>query len=179
MPALIQPYAGVLPRIDARAFVADNAVVVGDVEIAEDVGLWYGVIARGDVNFIRIGARSNIQDGTVIHCAYKKYPTIVGADVLVGHLALLHACEIGDGAFVGMKACVMDGAVVEPGAMVAAGALVTPRKVVKSGQLWGGSPAKYIRDLTDQDREQMRWAVGHYVKLAHEYRAMQAATKIV
>src|SRR5690606_27614238 len=123
----------------------------GDVTVGAETGIWFGCVLRGDVDRIRIGARTNIQDGTVVHVSHRDGPTVIGDEVTVGHLALLHACTLEDRSFVGMKACVMDGAVVESGAMVAAGALVTPGKRVPSGQLWAGSPARPMRDLTEAE----------------------------
>ena len=163
---MILPYKDILPRIDASVFVAPNAAVIGDVVIGPDCGIWYGCTVRGDVNVIRIGARTNIQDGTVIHVATHGHGTHIGDDVTVGHMALLHDCTVEDGAYMGMQACVMDGAVVEKRAFVAAGARVTPNKRVPSGQLWAGRPAKYVRDLSADDYKLMDWSSPHYVKLA-------------
>ena len=126
---------------------------------------------RGDVHEIRIGADTNVQDGAVIHCSYEKFGTYIGARVTVGHLALLHGCTVEDDAFIGMKACVMDGAVVEKGGWVAAGALVTPGKRVKSGELWAGSPAKFFRAVTADEREGAETAMRRYVGLGREYKA--------
>jgi carbonic anhydrase/acetyltransferase-like protein (isoleucine patch superfamily) len=127
-------------------------------------------VLRGDMSRIRIGARTNIQDGTVIHVNRGDLPTIVGDDVLVGHLAILHACTVEDGAFVGMRATVMDRAVVERGAMVAAGALVNPGKRIPSGELWGGSPAKFMRKLGEKDLVELINGPAGYVELAQGYR---------
>ena len=129
MAALIKPHHGKSPRIDASAFVAENAVIIGDVEIGPKASIWYGVVLRGDTNAIRIGAGTNVQDGTIVHVNHEREGALgtraeIGADVTIGHLALLHACTLEDGCFIGMKACVMDGAVIEGGAMVAAGALI-------------------------------------------------------
>lgn len=165
----IHPYKDKSPRIAPTAFVAGNAVVIGDVEIGGESGIWYNCVLRGDVNDIKIGARSNIQDGTVIHVSSTGQGTYIGDDVTVGHMALLHACTIGNRAFIGMKACVMDDAVVEDDAMVAAGALVTPGKRVLSGQLWGGWPAKYMRDLTPEEVEFLKFSAKRYVELAKTY----------
>ncbi|MEC4591420.1 MULTISPECIES: gamma carbonic anhydrase family protein [Nitrospirillum] len=164
----VLPYKGVLPRIHASAFLA-NAIVIGDVEIGEEASLWYNVVVRGDVNQIRIGRRTNIQDGTTVHCTHERFTTVIGDNVTIGHMALLHGCVIEDGAFIGMKACVMDGAVVESGAMVAAGALVTPGKRVKAGELWGGSPARLLRPLTEQDKATLPLTAPHYVRLSRQY----------
>lgn len=169
MSALIKSYKDKTPVISDQAFIAENAAIIGDVEIGEDSSIWYGCTLRADVNRIRIGKRTNIQDHSMIHESSFDQPTIIGDDVTVGHMALLHASTIEDGAFVGMKACVMDGAVVEKGAMVAAGALVTPGKTVSAGQLWGGNPARFMRELTDKDREYMEWSASHYVKLSKDY----------
>mgnify|MGYP001556180881 CR=1 FL=1 len=168
MPTILT-YRDKTPEIDPSAFIAGNVVLTGDIVIGADTGIWYGCTLRGDVNNIRIGARTNIQDHTMIHVSSFGHNTEIGDDVTVGHCALLHACKIGDGAFVGMKACLMDGAVVEDRAMVAAGSLVTPGKVIPSGQLWAGSPAKFMRDLTEDDFKHMNWSSTHYVKLAREY----------
>jgi carbonic anhydrase/acetyltransferase-like protein (isoleucine patch superfamily) len=166
---LILPFKGVQPRIAASAFIAPTAVVIGDTEIGEDTSLWFGVIVRGDVNVIRIGARTNVQDGTIVHAATDTFGTYIGADVTIGHAAVIHACTIEDRAFIGIKAVVMDGAVVEAGAMVAAGALVGPGKRVPSGELWAGSPARFRRKLGPEDERQFGWIAAHYVKLAQAY----------
>jgi len=169
MSGLIVPFGGFAPRVDRSAFIAANATLVGDVEIGANVSIWFGCILRGDGPGIRIGEGSNLQDGTVVHIAKRGLMTIVGRNVSVGHMALLHACEIQDGAFVGMHASVLDGAVVESRAMVAAGGLVTPGKVVRSGELWAGSPAKKMRDLTEKDYETFEDVVDGYVKLSRRY----------
>lgn len=169
MKPLIKPYKSVLPQISKDAFIAENAVVIGDVEIGAESSIWYNCTLRGDVNDIKIGARTNIQDGTVIHVSSTTQGTYVGDDVTVGHMALLHACTVGDRAFIGMKACVMDDAVVEKDAMVAAGALVTSGKTVPSGQLWAGAPAKYMRDLTNKELEFLKFSAERYVKLSRTY----------
>lgn len=171
MSGLIVPFGGFTPRVDRSAFIAANATLVGDVEIGANVSIWFGCILRGDGPGIRIGENSNLQDGTVVHIAKRGLMTIVGRNVSVGHMALLHACEVQDGAFVGMHASVLDGAVVESRAMVAAGALVTPGKIVRSGELWAGNPARKMRDLTEKDYETFEDVVDGYVKLGRRYMA--------
>ena len=174
MAPIVLPYRNLLPRIHPQAFVAPGAVVVGDVEIAAAANIWFNCVIRGDDAAIRIGAGANIQDGTVIHVTLDRGEHIactVGEGAAVGHMALLHACTLQPGAFVGMKALVMDRAVVETGAMVAAGAVVTPRKVVRSGELWAGTPARFARALKPEEVEYMRWVPEHYRRLAAEYRA--------
>lgn len=175
MAALIRAHHGVTPSIAATAFVAETAVIIGDVEIGEQASVWYGCVLRGDDNTIRVGARTNIQDGTIVHINHEREGaagtrTIIGADVTIGHMALIHACTLEDGCFVGMKACVMDGAVIETGAMVAAGALVTPGKRVKRGELWAGSPARLMRTLTAAELRYFGYTAAHYAELAASYR---------
>jgi len=168
--AIILPYKDILPTINDTAFIAANAAVMGDVVIGANSSIWYSVTIRGDVNVIRIGAGTNIQDGTVIHVATHGKGTHIGNNVTVGHMAMLHDCVIEDDGYVGMQAMVMDGAVVQSKAFVAAGALVTPGKIVPTGQLWAGLPAKYLRDLNEDDYKMMAWSGPHYVRLGQEHK---------
>ncbi len=161
--ATILSYDGTAPKIDDDAFVAPGARVIGDVEIGAGASIWYNVVLRGDVNHIRVGARTNIQDGSVVHVSRGTFPTIIGEDVLIGHLALVHGCVLHDRAFVGFGAIVMDGCVIESDGMLAAGAMLTPGKRIPAGQLWSGRPAKYMRDLTDEDMRRNQLGVQHYV----------------
>ena len=169
MSGLIVPHRGFVPKVDPTAFVAVNATLVGDVEIAANASIWFGCILRGDGPGIRVGENSNLQDGTIVHVAARGLMTVVGKNVTVGHMALLHACEVQDGAFVGMHSTVLDGAVIEGGAMVAAGALVAPGKIVRSGELWAGNPARKLRDLTEKDYAEFRRVVAGYVGLSKTY----------
>lgn len=171
--AIILPFEDKTPLIHETAFVAETAVVTGDVEIGAGSGIWYGCVMRGDVNSIRIGAGVNIQDGTVVHVS-QPYGTEIHDRVSIGHQALVHACVLEEGSFVGMKACVMDGAVVEKGALVAAGSLVTPGKRILAGQMWAGSPAKYLRDVNDKDRQMMNYVQPNYEKLAQIYKKTES-----
>lgn len=167
---LIRPYKGVVPKIHDTAFIAETAVITGDVEIGADSNVWYGVVMRGDVADIKIGARTNIQDGSVIHVS-KGFPgTRIGNDVTIGHMALIHACTIGNRAFIGMQSLVMDEAVVEDEAMVAAGSLVTPRKRIPKHQLWGGRPAKYLRDMTPEEISYLQTSADRYVEVGRNYK---------
>jgi carbonic anhydrase/acetyltransferase-like protein (isoleucine patch superfamily) len=175
MSGIVMPYKGVLPQIAADAFIAPTAVVIGAVEVGAEASIWFGCVLRGDSNTIKIGPRTNIQDGTVIHVNHEREgaagtKTTIGADVTVGHMALLHACTVDDGAFIGMKACLMDGVHVESGAMVAAGALVTPGKRIRKGELWAGSPAKLMRPLTEKEMAYFAYSAEHYCKVAATYR---------
>ena len=162
-------FEGVVPKIAADAWVAPSAAVIGDVTIGSQSGIWFHCVLRGDTNFIRIGARTNIQDGTVIHVNAGAEPTIIGDDVTVGHSALIHACTLEDHAFVGMAATVLDGAVIEEGGMLAAGALLTPRKRIGRNELWSGSPAKLWRVMDAEERAEFDQTAVHYVGLAQRY----------
>jgi len=174
MSGLIIPFDGHVPQIAADAFIAPTATIIGDVEIGTASSVWYGCTVRGDVNHIRIGHSSNIQDHTVIHVDRRKFPAIIGDHVLVGHMCIIHGCTLEDGSFVGMNATVMDGCVVESGGMVAAGALLTPGKRVGRGELWGGRPAKFMRNLTDEQIAGFREATDHYARLAARHKAATA-----
>ena len=165
----ILPFKGTLPSIDPSVFLASTATVIGDVEIGAGSNIWFGCLVRGDINVIRIGKRVNIQDLTVIHVDSITYGTFIGDDVTIGHSAIVHACTLEPGSFVGMQACVMDGAVIETGAMVAAGALVPPGKRVPAGQLWAGTPARYLRDCGDQERDMIERIPKSYRQLAQDY----------
>jgi len=171
MTTNIIAFKGVSPVIDETVFIAPSADVIGDVVIGENSSIWFNCVVRGDVNHIRIGKGSNIQDGTVLHVSNGTHPTIVGDDVLVGHNCIIHGCILENGSFVGMGTTVLDGVVVESGAMVAAGALVTPNKRVPKGQLWGGSPAKHLRDLSEEEMKNLTSGAKHYAELAQVYKA--------
>jgi carbonic anhydrase/acetyltransferase-like protein (isoleucine patch superfamily) len=171
------PWKGVSPKISDDAFIAPNATIIGDVEVGPKASIWFNCVLRGDVNKIRIGARTNIQDGTIVHVDREAdakddgYPTLIGDDVLVGHNAMIHGTTIENGGFVGMCATLLDGAYVEGEAMVAAGALVGPGKRILRHQLWGGVPARYLRDMKPGEISYAPDGVAHYVKLAEGYRA--------
>jgi carbonic anhydrase/acetyltransferase-like protein (isoleucine patch superfamily) len=173
----IRPYRNQLPRLGANVYIDPAAVVIGDVELGEDASLWPFTVARGDVNYIRIGARTNVQDGTVLHVTHDGpyspggLPLLIGADVTVGHGAILHACTIEDACLIGMHATVLDGVVVRKHAMIGAGAVVTPGKTVGEGELWLGNPARFVRKLTTSQIEQLYYSAKHYVRLKNEYLA--------
>jgi gamma-carbonic anhydrase len=163
---------GKAPQIDDSAFIAPGCRIIGDVTIGPEASIWYNCVIRAEVNRVVIGARSNIQDGSVVHCdgpmpgVPDGYPTLIGNDVLVGHNVMLHGCVLHDRAFVGLSATVMNGAVIEGDAMLAAGAMLTQGKRVESRQLWAGSPARFVRDLDDAAVMGMRIGVAHYVENA-------------
>lgn len=172
---MIRSFQGMQPKIDSSAFIAETAVVIGDVTMGAESSIWYNVVARGDVNFIRIGARSNIQDLSMLHVTHKKHaddpgaPLIIGDDVTVGHSVTLHGCTIENGAFIGMQAMVMDKAVVGEGALVGARALVTEGTVIPPHTLWVGAPARYKRDLTADEIAWLQRSAGNYVRYSREY----------
>ena len=168
---LFLPFKGVWPRIGKDVFIAPTATVIGDVEIADEAVVMYGCTVRGDTNWIKIGKRSNLQDHVVIHVNEGGSPTSIGDRVSVGHSVLLHACELQDGCLIGMRASVMDDAVVESGAMVAGGSVVVPRTVVKSGELWGGSPARFMRPLKDREKDYLIRVPNQYYGLGAQYRS--------
>ncbi len=165
----ILSYKNILPKIGSDVFIAENAIVAGDIEIGEESNIWFGVTMRGDVHEIRIGKRTNIQDNSVVHVTRGVSGTYIGDEVTVGHGAILHACTVENQAFIGMGAVILDEAVIEEQAMVAAGAVVTPRKIVPSGQLWGGNPARYMRDLTKEEIAFFEKSADNYVKLSKDY----------
>jgi len=167
---IIMPYRGVLPTIDPTAFIAPGATIIGDVVIGAEASVWPGCVLRGDVHHIRVGARTNIQDGTIVHVTSGGQGTLIGSDVTIGHAVLLHDCTIEDKAFIGMKSCVMDMARVCSHAMLATGALLTNGKTIPTGQLWSGSPAKYWRELRPEELAEIDHRVPHYVNLAKSYR---------
>jgi carbonic anhydrase/acetyltransferase-like protein (isoleucine patch superfamily) len=171
---LALPYHGVWPRIAPTAFVAPTAVIVGDVEIGDEVSIWFGVVIRGDTAPVRIGLRSNVQDNCVIHTD-EGMPTLIGADCSVGHAAIVHGATVGDGALIGIGATLLNRATVGAGCIVAAGALLPEGKAIPDGQLAMGAPAKPVRAVNDAERERMRDGVAHYLAYAREYRAAIAA----
>ena len=172
----IRPYREKLPQCGARSYIDPQASVIGDVVLGEDVSVWPFTVIRGDVNFIRIGDRTNIQDGTVIHVSHDGphaklggFATRIGSDVTIGHKAIIHACTIEDAVLIGTGAIVLDGAVVKKHGFVGAGALVSPGKVVGEGELWLGNPAKKVRVLSDAEIEALYYSAKHYVRLTDDY----------
>jgi gamma-carbonic anhydrase len=161
---------GITPQIAADAFIAPGTQIIGDVTIGAGSSVWFNCVLRGDGNFIRIGERTNIQDGSVVHITTQRHGTIIGNDVLIGHMALVHGCTLEDNCFVGLGSIVMDGCVIESHGMLAAGAMLTPGKRIGTRQLWGGRPARYMRDLTDADLASNRVGTDSYTQLAQKYR---------
>ena len=174
-PDPLRPYLDRRPLLGERVYVDPAATVIGEVELGDDVSVWPGTVIRGDVNFIRIGARTSVQDGTIIHVShhspYNKggFPTLIGADVTIGHGTIIHACTIGDACLIGMGACILDGATVQRHGFVGAGAVVGPGKVVGEGELWVGNPARFVRRLSEQEVEGLHYSAAHYVRLKDRY----------
>ena len=175
MSAILRRYKDLFPVIGDRVMIDASSVIVGDVRLADDVSIWPLVAARGDVNYIQIGARSNIQDGSVLHVTHKSAknppgnPLIVGEDVTVGHKVMLHGCTIGDRVLVGMGSILLDGVVVEDDVMIGAGSLVPQHKRLESGFLYLGSPVKQIRPLKEAELEGLRYSANNYVKWKDDY----------
>jgi len=167
----LHPFGAHVPQIADDVFIAPGAQLIGRVAIGAGSSIWFNCVLRGDVGAITVGARSNIQDGSIVHVTGGRFDTQIGDDVLIGHGCIIHGCRIESGAFVGMGAIVLDGAVVEGGAMLAAGALLTPGKRVPAGELWAGRPAKYLRALTPGEMAANRAGAAGYASLAQVYRA--------
>lgn len=171
----IRPFRGTLPKIGSRVYIDESAVVIGDVVIGDDSSVWPCAVVRGDVHRIRIGARTNIQDGAVLHVTHDGpwtpggFPLLLGDEVTVGHQAVLHACTVGNRCLIGMGAVVLDGAVLEDEVFVAAGALVSPGKHLDSGWLYRGNPARPARELRDDEREMLAYSAQHYVRIKDDY----------
>jgi carbonic anhydrase/acetyltransferase-like protein (isoleucine patch superfamily) len=168
---MIRGYAGTHPTIGRDVFLAETCAVIGDVVIGDESSIWYGTVLRGDVMPIRVGARTSIQDGTIVHVTSGFSGTIIGDDCTIGHAAIIHACTIEDGCLVGMGSIILDGARVGRGSLVGAGALVTPGTDIPAGSFVVGAPARVKRAVSDRDREQIEFGARHYVELARRYLA--------
>lgn len=171
----LRSFRGKSPIIGERVYIDPCSMVLGDVTLGDDVSIWPQAAARGDMHSINVGARTSVQDGCVLHITHAGpyneagWPLNIGCDVTIGHNATLHGCTIGDRVLVGMGAIVMDGAVVEDDVVIAAGALVTPGKRLRSGYLYGGSPAREMRELSEQELSYFRYSAANYVKLKDQY----------
>jgi len=173
----LRSYKGITPTLGARVYVDPAATVIGAVELGDDVSIWPCAVLRGDVHRIHIGARSNVQDGAVVHVTHDGpyspggFPTLVGEGVTIGHGAVIHACTIEDYCLIGMHATVLDGAVVKKYGFVGAGSLIPPGKIVGERELWLGNPARLVRLLTDKQVEQLQYSAEHYVRIKDDYLA--------
>ena len=173
----VRNFQGHQPKLGEEVFVDGSAVVIGDVELGDDCSVWPNTVIRGDMHRIRIGQRCSIQDGSILHITHASdfnpggYPLILGDDVTVGHMAMLHGCSIGNQVLIGMQSMVMDGAVIEDQVVLGAGSLVPPGKVLQSGHLYVGRPAKMVRQLTDKELAYFPYTAANYVKLKNQYLA--------
>ena len=177
----LRPYLDQSPVLGARVYVDRAATVIGNVTLGDDTSIWPGCVVRGDVNFIRIGARTNVQDGSIIHVSHDGpharlggFATVIGDDVTIGHKAIVHACRIEDAVLIGMGAVLLDGVIVRKHGFVGAGALVAPGKVVGQAELWLGNPARKVRTLSPAEIEGLYYSAQHYVRLKDRYLAAPA-----
>ena len=172
----IRTFQGIAPSLGQRVYVDEAATVIGDVVLGDDVSIWPGTVVRGDVNYVRIGARSNVQDGSIIHVTHDGpygqpggFATVIGADVTIGHGAIVHACVIEDACLIGMGSIILDGAMIRRNGFVGAGAVIPPGKTVGSGELWLGNPARCVRKLSAKEIEQLYYSAQHYVRLKDKH----------
>lgn len=170
----IQTYLGSSPRIAKSAFIAENATIVGAVDIAEEASVWFGAVLRGDINRISIGRGSNVQDGCILHVA-DDFPCVIGEDVTLGHAAILHACTVEDEVLIGMRATILDGAVIGKRSIVGAHALVTGKTIIPPGSLVLGSPAKVVKTLTEAEQDDIKYWATKYVALSRHYLSSSSA----
>lgn len=184
MPVSLRSYKGVSPQFDDSVYLDDACVLVGDIFLDTDSSIWPLVAARGDVNHMRIGKRTNVQDGAILHVTRKSpsnpdgHPLLIGDDVTIGHKAMLHGCSVGNRILVGMGAIILDGAILEDDVILGAGSLVPPGKVLKSGHLYVGSPAKQIRALTEAELQFLPQSADNYVRLKNEYLDKEIVTAV-
>lgn len=171
----VRPYRNQMPVIGVRAYVDPAAVIIGDVVLGEDASVWPRVVIRGDVHYIRVGARTNIQDGVIVHVTHDGvytpagFPTVIGDDVTIGHAAVIHACTIENACLIGMHATILDGVVIRKHGFVGAGSVIAPGKTVHERELWVGNPARKVRELSDQEVEKLYYSAQHYVRLKNDY----------
>ena len=166
---MIIKYKQKKPKIDKNVFVAPGSYVVGDVQIGSKSNIWFNVVIRGDVEKIRIGKNTNIQDLTMVHCTTKGFGTTIGSNVTIGHNCVIHDCTINNNSLIGMSSTILDGAVVEKNSMLAAGSLLTQGKIVKSGEIWAGNPAKLLRKLNNKEIRFFKISADRYFEMSKEY----------
>jgi carbonic anhydrase/acetyltransferase-like protein (isoleucine patch superfamily) len=175
---MIRALGDLRPRLGRGVFLAETCAVIGDVELGDEASVWYAAVVRGDVMAIRIGARTNLQDGAIVHVTSGRFGTVIGSDCTIGHGAIIHACTIEDHCLIGMGATVLDGSVIGRGSLVGAGALVTPGTIIPPGSLVIGSPARVKRPVNDRERAQIEDGAAHYVELARRYLAGGAGSSV-
>lgn len=172
---MIKSFKGISPKIDASVFVAEGAVIIGDVEIGAESSVWFNAVLRGDVDRLKVGKKTNVQDLAMLHCSTDLSDTVIGDGVTIGHGAIVHGAKVGDYSLIGMGAKVLDLVVVEKHVIVAAGAVVPMKMVLESGWLYAGVPAKKIKPLTEAQIESLYWSADHYAETAKEYMEMAGA----
>ncbi|HHW4679261.1 MAG TPA: gamma carbonic anhydrase family protein [Xylella sp.] len=178
----IRSFLDKTPQLGHAVYIDPTSTVIGDVILGDDVSVWPQTVIRGDVNHVRIGARSNVQDGTIIHVSHHSpyntagHPTLIGIDVTIGHGTIIHACTIEDLCLIGMGACILDGATVRKYGFVGAGAVVSPNKIVGEAELWLGNPARFVRRLSDKEIESLHYSAQHYVQLKNLYLGLSTGT---
>jgi len=169
--ALIKELLGYVPKFGENCFMAETSVIIGNVIMGNNCSIWYNAVLRGDVNYIKIGNKVNIQDNAMVHCTYEKFPTNIGNNVSVGHNAIVHGCTIHDNVLIGMGAIVMDNCIVESNSIVAAGAVVSQNTHIKSGEIWAGIPAKKLKDVSPELTEgEINRIANNYVKYSGWYK---------
>ncbi len=166
---LILPYKNIYPRVDKTVFLAENSAIIGDVELGKHCSVWFGAVIRGDVNYIRIGENTNIQDLSMIHVTSETAPTIIGSNITIGHNVVIHGGEIGDFSLIGIGSILLDNCIIEPYSIVAAGAVVTPKTVVRTRMMYAGIPAKPVRPLTPEEVIHLEKSAVNYVHYKNEY----------
>ena len=171
----METYQGITPRIGNSVYIHASAAVIGDVELGDNASVWPGTVIRGDVNFVRVGAGTNVQDSSVLHVSHKSSwnpagaPLIIGSHVTIGHKVILHGCTIEDESLIGMGSIIMDKVIVQKHVLVGAGSLVPEGKILESGYLYLGSPARKVRKLTDKELEHFMYSANHYIRLKNQY----------
>lgn len=167
---MIIPYNGIVPKIDPSVFIAEGAKIIGDVEIGADSSIWFNVVVRGDVHYIRIGERTNIQDGSILHVTHQKYPLIIGSNVTIGHGVIIHGATVGDNCLIGLGAKILDNARIGDYSLIAAGSLVLENYEVPPGTLVAGAPAQIKRSLTEEEKKKITQSAQNYIEYVHTYR---------
>lgn len=178
MAAIVRSFGGKHPQIGRDVFLAENCVLIGDVVVGDESSIWYSTVLRGDVYSIRIGARTNLQDGTVVHVTSGEFSTAIGDDCTVGHAAIVHGCTIEDRCLIGMGSTILDGARVGRGSVVGAGALITPGTNIPPNSLVLGAPARVVRPVNPREREMIEYGGAHYVELARRYLAGDGGSSV-
>ena len=168
---MLLKYRKITPKIEKNVFIVPGSYIIGDVKIGSKSNIWFNVVIRGDVEKIRIGSNTNIQDLTMVHCTTNGHGTQIGSNVTIGHNCVIHDCKIENNSLIGMSSTILDGSVVKRNSMLAAGSLLTQGKIIKSGELWAGKPAKFLRKLSDKEKKFIKKSAKRYYQLSQEYLA--------